>query len=149
MSPSEIAGAFTGLVDRCRARLRCDRFRFIVQRMMFLAAFGMPVLAAEEHMPAFIGFLASSESEPLFALRWRNSTGGTFQTWLRLEEHAGDFKLRSFDRVAQVLTVEDSLGRRHRLTLPEGRVEPALSDDEFHAWIRFLPRDADKSKAPC
>src|SRR5437868_3129745 len=78
--------------------------------------------ASDSLLPRFSGLLSSPATGMIFSLQWQSTGGGNVQAWLRMGDHAGDFKLVGFNPKNEVLTVADSLGRSYELSLPEGKV---------------------------
>jgi hypothetical protein len=127
--------------------VHCWRTRIGVVLLALTVAFSW---SAEPAIPQFSGYIGFAATDTLFALRWSNSTGGSYQTWVRIGERAGDFKVVEFDSQTTTLSVEDRSGRIHRLTLPEGKVrtEDHLTDQEFSDLFKYVLQGADVAGAP-
>ncbi len=118
---------------------------------LFLVAGALaPAAVAEETstVPAFVGYLGSSQGGALFAVKWKAANGSWLQAWCRIGQHAGEFKLVSFDPAAEVLVLEDGSGRRFQLSLPDGKVREKLSEQEFSGLMKFMLHGADTTDAP-
>lgn len=107
------------------------------------------VAATEPEPPLFSGYMSSGTSGSLFALRWRVEDGSERQGWLRVGSHAGRYRLVGFDVKTEILSVEDTSGRRFPLRLPEGKVRAEeLTEADYQELFSYTMQGADTSRAP-
>jgi len=104
---------------------------------------------AEQPLPLFSGFIASPSTGTQFVMKWKSPNGTTLQSWLRVGAKTSEFQIIAFDPETEILTIEDQVGRRHELSMPESRVQSdQLTDSEFSALSRYLYQGADTRDAP-
>lgn len=87
----------------------------------------------------------------LFVLRWESAQGNKFESWARLGEQAGEFRLEIFEGNTRTLTVTDPQGRLHRLALPVDKVrspEAELTEVEFLGLMQYARHHATRPPAP-
>ncbi len=109
-----------------------------------LAIWGLGIIVsqAEDSLPLFSGFIASPSMGVQFAMKWKSADGSHLQAWLQLGAKVSEFRLIDFDPKTEVLTIEDRVGRRHQLTLPQSRVQSEqLTDSEFSELAQYLFQD--------